>query len=112
MNGSVSVVVLPFPLVFNVYGGGVICDGQPGLFVNLTGSENNIDYQLLRNGFPYGPLAAGTNAPMTWGPFTTSGLYEVRAINAAFGISTMMNDSAVIVVNPAPTVYSMNPTGS
>ena len=112
MNGSVNISILPFPLSFNVYGGGVICQGQPGLYIHLTGSESSIDYQLLRNGFPYGALEAGTDAPMTWGPFIVPGLFEVRAINTSAGISQMMNDSAVIIVHPAPTIFSMNPTGS
>jgi hypothetical protein len=49
---------------------------------------------------------------MTWGPYTVPGLFEVRAINATAGISQMMNDSAVIIVYPAPTIFTMNPTGS
>lgn len=112
MNGSVNITILPLPVNFRVIGGGTICAGQPGLAVGLTGSEIGVDYQLIYNGFPQGVLVAGTNLPLTWGPFTIAGLYEVRGINSTNGASQMMDDSAVIVVNPLPTLYTINPTGS
>jgi len=112
MLGSVDITILPLPVIYKVIGGGIICQGEPGLPVGLTGSESGIDYQLLLNGHPYGPLVAGTNSPLTWGPISISGLFEVRAINSSTGTTQMMNDSAVILVNPALTIFSMNPTGS
>lgn len=112
MNGSVNIIILPLPTVFQVLGGGEFCAGQPGLPVQLSGSEAGVNYQLLLNGFPFGPIVAGTNNPLNWGPFTTAGLYEVRGINASTAATSMMNDSAVIVVNPLPTVYTMSPVGN
>lgn len=111
MNASVNISILPYPLQFEVMGGGVICAGQPGLTVQLSGSEVSIDYQLIRNGFPFGPIVPGTSAPLTWGPFSQQGIYEVRAINTVAGIDKMMNDSAVIIVHPSPTLYTINPQG-
>ena len=110
--GSVNIIVLPTPLMFHVTGGGAICTGEPGLEIRLSGSEVGIDYQLLFNGYPQGALVAGTNLPLVWGPKSISGLYEVRAVNSSFGTSQMMLDSAVIVVNPALTIYSVDPVGS
>lgn len=111
MTGSVNIIILPLPLAFEVIGGGEFCAGQPGLPVGTTGSETGVDYQLLFNGFPHGALQSGTNFPLTWGPFVVAGLYEVRAINATNGASQMMKDSAVIIVNPLPTIFTLNPTG-
>jgi PKD repeat protein len=110
--GSVDIKILPNPIMFHVTGSGVICEGEPGLFVGLTGSEVGLDYQLLYNGFPQGALVAGTNLPLVWGPKSLAGLYEVRAINSSFGTSQMMLDSAVIVINPSLTIYSVDPIGS
>jgi len=112
MHGSVNITILPLPLIFNVIGGGMICQGQPGYLVALTGSESGINYQLLLDGFPFGPLTAGTNSSLTWGPLNTGGMYEVRAINPSTGSTQMMNDSAVIIIKPSPTVFTINPTGS
>ncbi len=112
MLGSVDITILPLPIVFNVIGGGTICEGQPGLPVTLTGSESGINYQLLRNGFPYGAIIAGTSLPLTWNSLSLGGMYEVRAINPINSITQMMQDSAVIVINPAPTVFTINPVGS
>jgi len=111
MLGSVDIFILPVPALFLVTGGGTMCSGGPGLLIGLTGSETGVDYQLLINGFPTGPLVPGTNLELSWGPLSTAGLYEVLAINTTNGISQMMQDHAEIVVNPSPTIYSLNPTG-
>lgn len=110
--GSVNISVLPAPLSFHVTGGGTICVGEPGLPIGLTGSETGITYQLLYNGFPQGAPLAGTNLPLEWGPKSQAGLYEVRASNPSSGTSAMMPGSAVITVNQALTVFSIDPNGS
>jgi len=112
MDGSVAIVILPLPNVYSVFGGGTICTGGPGLPVSMTGSENGIEYQLFRDGFPYGPIVLGTGLPINWGPFTVAGLFEVRAVNPSNGGSQMMNGQATIIVNPLPTIFTINPTGS
>ncbi len=112
MSGSVNIIILPLPKIYNVTGGGMICLGEPGLEVGLTGSEGGINYQLLLNGLPFGAVVPGTNSPLEWGPISTSGLFEVRAINPITGITQMMLDSAVILINPALTIFSVDPIGS
>lgn len=112
MIASVDIKILTTPVAFGVTGGGVICEGEPGIQVMLSGSEEGLDYQLLFDGFPFGGMIAGTNQPLFWGPFTTSGLYEVRALNSLYGSTKMMLDSAVIISNPLPTIFKINPTGS
>jgi len=110
--GSVDITILPAPLLFHVTGGGMICAGEPGLQIGLSGSEAGLDYQLLFNGFPQGAPIAGTNLPLVWGPKSLAGLYEVRAVNISSGTSKMMLDSAVIVINPSLTIYNVDPIGS
>lgn len=112
MLASVDINILATPIAFEVTGGGAICEGEPGLQIMLSGSEDGLGYQLIFNGFPLGGLIAGTNLPLFWGPFTTSGLYEVRALNPLYGSTQMMLDSAVIISNPLPSVFKINPTGS
>ena len=112
MSGSVDIIILAAPALFVVTGGGNICFGEPGLIIGLSGSEIGVDYQLLYNGFPEGDLVAGTDLPLMWGPFILEGLYEVNAINTAYGAMQMMDGNAVIVVNPLPTLFTINPSGS
>ncbi|MBK7213379.1 MAG: hypothetical protein IPH88_08845 [Bacteroidales bacterium] len=112
MNGSVSITILPLPNVFNVFGGGIICQGEPGLLVSLTGSEVGIHYQLIKDGFPYGAPIVGNGLVLNWGPYTVPGVFEVRAINPTNGGTQMMNGQATIAINPLPTIYTMNPLGS
>ena len=112
MIASVDIKILATPVAFGVTGGGAICEGEPGLQIMLSGSEEGLDYQLIFDGFPLGGMIAGTNQPLFWGPFTTSGLYEVRAINPLYGSTKMMLDSAVIISNQLPTIFKINSTGS
>ena len=112
MNGSVNITILAIPALFDVTGGGSFCFGEPGVSVGLTGSEVGVNYQLLYNGFPQGGIVAGSNMPLFWGPFTSAGLYEVRATNSTYGATLLMEDSAVIIVNPLPTLYTVSPSGA
>lgn len=112
MTGSVKITILASPANFDVTGGGTICEGEPGLTVMLSGSETGMDYQLIFDGFPMGALKAGTNNQLFWGPFTTAGIYEVRAVHPIYGTTQMMYHDAVIIVNPLPTIFSVDPTGS
>jgi PKD repeat protein len=112
MTGSVKITILASPTLYDVSGGGTICEGEPGLMVMLSGSEVGMDYQLIFDGFPMGALKAGTNSQLFWGPFTTAGIYEVRAVHPIYGTSQMMLHDVVVIVNPLPTIFSIDPTGS
>lgn len=88
--------VLSAPLVFNVTGGGSYCQGvtPSGVSVLLDGSQPGINYQLLRDGNPYGMPLSGNGSPLTWFDLL-GGLYTVMASNASH--STVMNGSASII---------------
>ncbi len=111
MAGTVSVVINPIPTTYTVTGGGIFCSGEPGMPIGLTGSELGINYYLRRNGVATGTVLSGTGFPLSFGNITLTGNYTVYAQNASNGASVMMSGIAVITQLPAPTVYSLVPTG-
>jgi uncharacterized protein YjdB len=94
-----SLAVLPLPADFGVRGGGTYCAGGAGVTVLLNGSTLGVRYKLVHGGVLVDSLT-GTGAPLTYGPETTAGGYEVLAINLATGCAALMDDSALVVVNP------------
>jgi len=111
MTGSVNVTVNPIPTLFTVTGGGEICIGSPGVPVGLIGSEIGVNYQLKRDGINTGTPVPGTGNPLDFGIFTTAGTYTVLATNASTLTTLTMNGSAVVVVNPLPTIFTLGPAG-
>jgi Secretion system C-terminal sorting domain len=111
MSGSVTVTINPLPLIFNVTGGGQYCAGGTGVAIGLSGSATGVNYQLFNGGTPIGSVVAGSGGVITFGLQTGAGSYSVMAINPATTCSSNMSGSAVITINPLPTVYSVTGGG-
>jgi len=111
MSGSVSITINPLPTTFNVTGGGEYCAGGTGIAVGLSGSQNGVSYQLLRNGNPIGTPVNGTGSAISFGLQTLAGTYTVVATNNTTTCTNNMTGSAVIVINPLPTAYNVTGGG-
>lgn len=107
MAGSAVVNLYPNPMVFNVSGGGTLCDGQAGFPVLLDSSETNVTYTLYLNGNATAQSLAGTGSSLDFGNQTQAGTYTVMAVDNTNGCSLMMNGSADIVVNPLPIAFNV-----
>jgi hypothetical protein len=112
MTGSSVVSVNPLPALYTVTGGGGYCTGGTGVAVGLSDSDAGTDYQLLRDGTPTGAPLAGTGAVLSFGNQTVAGTYTVTATITATGCTRTMTGSAVVTVNPLPTVYNVIGGGS
>ncbi|MBL7809319.1 MAG: hypothetical protein JNN28_15985, partial [Saprospiraceae bacterium] len=94
---TATVLVNPSPAVFVVTGGGVVCTtDQVGVPVGLSGSQINVNYQLLRNGNPVGAPVAGTGAALNFGSPVMPGNYTVLATHVQGGCTAQMNGIAQI----------------
>jgi uncharacterized protein YjdB len=103
MNDTVTIVINPLPIAYNVTGGGTICSGSAGLDIQVSNSETGVNYQLYINTLPYGaPLPGNTGSVVDFGFLAFPGSYYVVGTNATTGCVALMNDSAVVVVNPTP----------
>ncbi len=113
MGGSSVITVNPYPTVFSVTGGGGICPSGAGVSVGLNGSQAGVNYQLYRGGVLVtgsGYNLPGTGAALDYGLQTTPGAYTVVATNGGSGCASNMSLSANVVLNPAPTLFSVTPT--
>ncbi len=114
MNGNAVVTVNPLPTAFTVTvtGGGGYCAGGTGVTVGLGNSTSGINYQLLRGGIPTGSSVAGTGSAISYGLQTIAGTYTVIATDATTGCTNTMSGSAVVAINPLPTVFTVTGGGS
>ena len=103
MNDTVTIVINPLPIAYDVTGGGTMCAGAAGFDIQLSNSETGVNYQLYINTLPYGaPLAGTSGSVVDFGTLAFAGSYYVVATNATTGCIALMNDSATVVVNPTP----------
>lgn len=98
------------PTIYTVSGGGNYCGtGASTVGVNLSNSQLNVNYQLLRDGVNVGSAVAGTGSSLSFGNQTIAGTYTVKATgdgNTMCANTITMNGSAVVTANPGPTNLS------
>jgi uncharacterized protein YjdB len=111
MAGTVTITINPLPLLFTVGGGGSYCAGGAGLPITLSGSTVGVNYQLFNGPTAMGAPLAGTGGLLTFPVQTLAGSYTVVATNATTGCTNNMTGSAVITINPLPTVYAITGGG-
>lgn len=112
MNGSVTIIIDPLPIQFNVEGGGSFCEGGTGVPVTLSGSQLNHIYQLYFNGTPLGSPLTGTGFSLSFGLFSQVGSYTVLAKeNNSTLCETFMTGEAIITINPLPSLYTLTGGG-
>ncbi|MES2704934.1 MAG: hypothetical protein V4649_20020, partial [Bacteroidota bacterium] len=108
-TGSVAVTAGTVPAAFTVSGGGTLCSG--GLPVSLSGTETGINYQLKLGATNVGTAIAGTGGAISFGSVSGAGTYTVLATNATTTCTNSMTGSAVITVNPLPSLSSASNSG-
>jgi hypothetical protein len=99
-----SIIVYPLPDTTNVVlGGGSYCSGGIGVPVSLNNSQSGISYQLVLNGgINIGSPILSVGGALSFGNQTSAGTYTVIG-TSAFGCSSQMSGSAVVVMNPTPS---------
>jgi hypothetical protein len=112
MSGSATVVVNPLPAAYAVTGGGSYCNGGTGVSVGLALSSIGVSYQLYLDGIAAGSPMAGDGSSLDFGMKTASGSYTVGAVTAATGCARTMTGSVAVSINPLPSVYTVEGSGS
>ncbi|HEY9113776.1 MAG TPA: T9SS type A sorting domain-containing protein, partial [Bacteroidales bacterium] len=105
LNGSVNLT----PNTFDLIGGGEICEGDPGVEIELMGSETGINYELYNNGVPTGNIISGTGEGISFGLFTEEGNYTAYGSSASCSIN--MTGEVAIIVSLLPEQLTL-PTGT
>jgi PKD repeat protein len=109
MSGSATITIIPIPVQFSVTGGGSYSQGGSGVEIGLSGSQLGIEYELVYNDtIVIPPRIQGTGDDISFGNQTLGGTYKVIAYTLTNPVCTIqMLDSAVVIVNPWPTVYTL-----
>ena len=102
-NNVIGITVYQSPSLFTVGGGGTYCTGGPGLPITLSGSELNVNYQLLNGPTPVATLA-GTGSGLTFTNITNAGNYTIVGTHTIGGCTTTMTGTVTISLNPLPVL--------
>jgi hypothetical protein len=112
MSGFPLISTNALPNQYNVNGGGAYCSIGSGVDVQLDNADPGISYQLYNGstavGLAVSPLVPGT---LDFGLQMAAGTYSVMATNNGTGCTNGMLGNAVIVISPAPTIYTVTGGG-
>jgi RHS repeat-associated protein len=98
------------PTSCKVSGGGNKCAGDIANIV-LSCSEAGIVYQLKMGQSNIGSQVNGTGSAINWS-VQVSGTYKVVATNTNTNCTLVMQDSAMVIINPLPTQYTVSGGGT
>lgn len=98
---TVTLRINDLPQKYTVTGGGVYCADLNGLPVGLSGSDNNVSYQLLLNGTTVITTLSGTGAALDFGIQKTTGDYTVVATSGS-SCTVAMNGGVTISTSQLP----------
>lgn len=98
---TLTIIVDPLPLAYNITGGGGYCLGETGVNVGLSDSEIGVNYQLQRDGADVGALIPGTGNLIDFGLQTIEGNYTAVATSVN-GCTNLMTGSVSVTIYPLP----------
>ncbi len=105
-SDDVSIYISEIPQIYNVIGGGIICQNSDGAEIGLSNSEPGVYYELFLNGSNLNAIKAGTGQSIVFGKFNEEGTYYVNAFGASGQCAVSMNGTAEIVINESPLVIT------
>jgi hypothetical protein len=108
MLNTITISINPLPSQQQLLGGGSFCEGSEAPEIFLLTSEQNVAYELFRNGLSTGINLTGSGFALSFGNISETGYYTVRAENILTGCSIQMNGNVQILKNEVPQVFAGN----
>lgn len=105
LTDSVSITVIDSPKKFVTQGNPYICGPQGYTTIELTASEPQITYQLIKNNLFTGLETIGNGGPLSFSPVTSSGFYHILAIEPNSLCSSVMPGGININVADNPNTF-------
>jgi hypothetical protein len=100
MSGTITIQETSLPNIFNVTVENY-CSGQLGGKVKLDGSQSGVEYQLHKNGVPWGaPPIPGNGSALEWLSISPGGPYSVVGTNTTTGCRQTMTGPSVKTLLP------------
>ena len=87
------------------------CSGADGVTLTLSGSENQLNYTLFKNGVQSGTPIVGNGSAIHWNN-ESEGNYTVNISNPNTGCSITYNDTLKIHSIALPTAFALNGNSS
>ncbi len=97
---------------FSMTGGGSYCTGGTGQPVGISTSTTGNTYQLYNGASTVGSPVAGTGSAISFGMFTTVGVYSVVATNTSTGCTRASSTTTTISTTAPPSVYTIGGSGA
>lgn len=98
---SVSILINPKPIVYNLIGGGAYCENGEGKEIHLDNSELGTTYYLFKDDIQQ-TEKFGNGQQLSFGTFFNEGIYSLLAVNNTTGCSSEQNGEAIISINELP----------
>lgn len=102
MAGNAPVTVHPLPVVFDVVGEGIYCEGSNGATVTLVESEDQIKYELYKDGVATDITLLGNGSALNFEELTEEGIYTIIGDNEI--CFQDMNGEVEVIAMPMPAV--------
>jgi hypothetical protein len=110
-SDPLQIMINNLPSAFNVTGGGIYCaQGGVGMPVELSGSEANTSYTLIKDGTPTSTVVAGTGNAISFGNQPAAIAYTVQASNQLSCVSEMTGN-AIVTADPQAPEKPLDPAG-
>ncbi|MCG8582831.1 MAG: gliding motility-associated C-terminal domain-containing protein [Bacteroidales bacterium] len=94
-----TLIVHPLPIAYQISGSGKYCSTEAGAYIKLESSEVGVEYIVQMGGIQQGTRVSGSGSELTFGPFSTAGVYSVVAYNSTTLCTSNMNGEVTIGVD-------------
>ncbi|MFC2116442.1 hypothetical protein ACFLTU_08190, partial [Bacteroidota bacterium] len=99
-----TVDIHPLPTAYIFSGPSSYCTGNPGVMLSLGNSQNDVTYQLYKDGGAEGlPVAGSAGSSIDWSNLTV-GIYNVVATDDITSCTEDMDGVITVVVTPAVVI--------
>jgi PKD repeat protein len=121
MYGMVQVKKVPLPTPYSISGGskfynepgdGTYCDGDLGVAIGMSKTDNDVDYTLVYNSQKEITTITGTGQDISFGYFTEEGNYTVTAVSKSAGCANKMDGIITVKKIPSPTKFNLISSGT
>lgn len=91
-----TLIVHPLPIAYQISGSGKYCSAEAGAYIKLESSEVGVEYIVQMGGIQQGTRVSGSGSELTFGPFSTAGVYSVVAYNSTTLCTSNMNGEVTV----------------
>ena len=108
INDSIIINVTPSPTPFNLFGGGLYCEGVDGVEIMIDDSEEIVTYELFNQFGTTGIIVPGSGVTINFGFQFDEGYYWSIGTDNTMGCSSFMLDTVQVESVDNPVSFAGN----